>query len=75
MIFYRKTYYNFSLPQYLGGNYVSVYVTYPNSMEYITFFTESGQHILFSIYCNKQNLKLLNAKTLAFIKAKINEPN
>jgi len=75
MMFYEKTTYNFNLPQYLGGNYVSVYVIYPNSIHHITFFSECGQHLLFSISCNEQNLKLLNEKTLAFIVAKINEAN
>jgi hypothetical protein len=74
-MFYEKTTYNFNLPQYLGGNYVSVSVTYTNSINHITFFTESGQHLLFSIICNEKNIKLLNEKTLEFIKAKIDEGN
>jgi hypothetical protein len=76
MIIYEKTTYSFNLPEYCGGNYVSVDVVYPNDIHQITFYSSSGQHLLFSVSVNSQNLKLLNQKTLVYIQARIkNETN
>jgi len=71
MIIYDKKSYSFSLPNYLGDNYVIVDVVYPNDIHEITFYTPSGQHLLFSMSVNSQSLKLLNDQTLAYIQARI----
>jgi len=76
MIIYDKKTFAFNLPEYCGGNYVSVDVVYPNQINQITFFTESGNRLLFSVLVNQTNEHLLNGATLAYIKAKIeNEIN
>jgi len=76
MIIYDKKTFGFNLPEYCGGNYVSVDVVYPNQINQITFFTESGYHLLFTVLVNQTNEHLLNNATLAYIKAKIeNEIN
>jgi hypothetical protein len=76
MIIYDKKTFAFNLPEYCGRNYVSVDVVYPNQINQITFFTESGNRLLFSVLVNQTNEHLLNNATLAYIKAKIeNEIN
>jgi hypothetical protein len=73
MIIYDKKNFSFNLPHYLGFNYVSVDVIYPNIITTIHFYNESGSSHLFTVDINKYTELLINEKTLAFIKAKIDE--
>ena len=76
MIIKNKKTFAFNLPDYCGGNYVSVDVVMPKQITQITFYTSSGNNLLFSVNCNDTSLQLLNNITLAYIKAKIeNEIN
>jgi hypothetical protein len=73
MIIYDKKNFSFNLPHYLGFNYVSVDVVYPNTIQTIQFYNESGSSHLFTVHINRYTELLMNEKTLAFIKAKIDE--
>jgi hypothetical protein len=71
MIIYDKKTFAFNLPDYCGGNYVSVDVVLPKQITQITFYTSSGKNLLFSVNCNDTALQLLNNITFAYIQAKI----
>jgi hypothetical protein len=73
MIIYNKKNYSFNLPQYLGFNYVSVDVVFPNTIQTIHFYDETGQNHLFSATIYGYTQHLINPNTLAYIKAKIDE--
>jgi hypothetical protein len=75
MIIYDKKNFSFNLPHYLGFNYVSVDVIFPNEIQTVHFYNESGTSHLFTVHINKYTESLMNEKTLAYIKAKINEAN
>jgi len=75
MIIYKKKTFAFNLPEYCGGNYVSVDVVEGNDIQRITFYSPSGNQLLFSVFIHCFSITLLNEKTLAYIKAKINEAN
>jgi hypothetical protein len=71
MIIYNKKTYSFNLPMYLGENYVSVDVVEPMDIHRITFYTPSGNQLLFSVFLHCFSIELLNEKTLAYIKLRI----
>jgi hypothetical protein len=75
MIIYDKKTFAFNLPEYCGGNWVSVDVVEGNDIQRITFYSPSGNQLLFSVFLHCFSIELLNEKTLAYIKAKINEAN
>jgi len=64
MIIYDKKTYAFNLPMYLGENYVSVDVVEPNDIQRITFYTPSGNQLLFSVFIHCFSIELLNRNTL-----------
>jgi len=71
MIIYNKKTYAFNLPIYLGENYVSVDVVEPNDIHRITFYTPSGNQLLFSVFIHCFSITALNVKTLEYIKLRI----
>jgi hypothetical protein len=75
MIIYDKKTFAFNLPEYCGGNWVSVDVVEGNDIQRITFYSPNGNQLLFSVFIHCFSIELLNEKTLAYIKAKINEAN